>query len=284
MKRKYNDPYIIVGGDFNQWDLESSLADYGDLVESPVGARKSLYWLDILKLWWLWLGVRGPPPIGDPGFTEKEQPFSCLFKSWYTKVRSVWDVDLFLQTIYGIHQWKVLNDWGDVLRAQGSNEKALAYQAHIDGALDRFFPVRTTTQNSTDPPWINWAVRKRVKQRRGVFMREGRSKKWKRLKKLTGDLIRRRRNIYMDSQRIAPRWWRPLFFLNVRSYKSKENPKPFNIRYILTGKTNSQYLEELAVYFNTISNEFSPLEQSDIPITHHRLVEPLQPYQVSGWL
>ena len=54
----------------------------------------------------------------------------------------------------------MLNDWGDVLRARGSNEKALAYQAHIDGALDRFFPVRTTTQNSTDPPWIKLGSQK----------------------------------------------------------------------------------------------------------------------------
>ena len=26
--RKYNDPYIIVSGDFNQWDIQNQLADY----------------------------------------------------------------------------------------------------------------------------------------------------------------------------------------------------------------------------------------------------------------
>ena len=40
LKRKYRDPYIYVAGDFNQWDLASALADYGDLEEAPLGPTR----------------------------------------------------------------------------------------------------------------------------------------------------------------------------------------------------------------------------------------------------
>ena len=74
------------------------------------------------------------------------------------------------------------------------------------------------------------------------------------------------------------------FFKNVRSYGSKERPKLFDIRDVLTGKSNLECAEHLAAHFNAVSNEFSPLEPSDIPVTHHRSIECLSPFQVAGRL
>ena len=37
IKRKYRDPYIIVAGNFNQWDIAGALADYHDFSEVNVG-------------------------------------------------------------------------------------------------------------------------------------------------------------------------------------------------------------------------------------------------------
>ena len=37
VKRRYKDPYVIVGGDFNQWKLEDCLADFVDMKEVEVG-------------------------------------------------------------------------------------------------------------------------------------------------------------------------------------------------------------------------------------------------------
>ena len=57
------------------------------------------------------------------------------------------------------------------------------------------------------------------------------------------------------------------FYKNVRHYKSKERPKPFDI---------------LAVYFNVISDEFDPLQLHEISITKPRQLPVLQPFQVAG--
>ena len=72
------------------------------------------------------------------------------------------------------------HDWSGVISQHGSNAKAVQYQKEMDCAIDIFFPVRTNTRKSTDPPWVNARVKKKVKQRRSVFMKEGRSRKWKR--------------------------------------------------------------------------------------------------------
>ena len=41
---------------------------------------------------------------------------------------------------------------------------------------------------------------------------------------------------------------------------------------------------ELSLYFNRISGEFSPIQDIEIPKTHNRAFPVLQPYQVSGRL
>ena len=40
LKRKYRDPFIIVGGDFNQWDIGGALQEFPDLREAPVGPTR----------------------------------------------------------------------------------------------------------------------------------------------------------------------------------------------------------------------------------------------------
>ena len=42
MKHKYADPYVIVAGDFNQWDLAAAMEDYVDLVEVEVGPTRGI--------------------------------------------------------------------------------------------------------------------------------------------------------------------------------------------------------------------------------------------------
>ena len=40
VKQLYTDPYIIVAGDFNQWDISGALTDFPDLREAPVGQTR----------------------------------------------------------------------------------------------------------------------------------------------------------------------------------------------------------------------------------------------------
>ena len=40
MKRRFQNPYIVLAGDFNQWKGEEAVADHADFKEVPVGLTR----------------------------------------------------------------------------------------------------------------------------------------------------------------------------------------------------------------------------------------------------
>ena len=40
MKRRFNDPYLVLAGDFNQWKIDTALDDFVDLKEVEVGETR----------------------------------------------------------------------------------------------------------------------------------------------------------------------------------------------------------------------------------------------------
>lgn len=77
--------------------------------------------------------------------------------------------------------------------ASGSDLKAEIYQRHIDWAMNAFFPIKTVRKKSTDLPWINKAIWKRIKRRMRVYRKEGRSELWKWMKSVTDEIIKKRK-------------------------------------------------------------------------------------------
>ena len=142
----------------------------------------------------------------------------------------------------------------------------------------------TVRKKSTDCPWISNRIRKLVKKRKGVYRREGRSEKWCKLKRITDELMRKQRLIYLQSQKdcLLVDDTRRNFFRNVKAFQSKECPKSFVPMSLFPGRSEVEVAGELATYFNRISAEFQPLEPSDIPRTHDRDLPVLLPYQVEG--
>ena len=86
--------------------------------------------------------------------------------------------------------------------------------------------------------------------------------------------------MYLDSQKecLLVEDARRNFFRNVKAFRSKERPRAFDPMELYPGKSEGEVATELALYFNRISAEFSPLEPSEIPRMHSRRLPVLQPY------
>ena len=118
----------------------------------------------------------------------------------------------------------MFTDWDEMRAMPDPNSKADFYQKKVDHLMSSCFPRVTMRRKSSDPPWINTSIRRRLRQRRAVYRREGRSMKWKRLKKVVEDMVDRRRKVYEGSQKLvlladdADRH----FFKNCKNYQSKE--------------------------------------------------------------
>ena len=97
-------------------------------------------------------------------------------------------------------------------------------------------------------------------------------------------MLQKRRDNYLQSQRatLLVEDARKNFFRNIKAFQSKEKPRAFDPMQLFPGKTEMQAATDLATFFNRISQEFQPLEPSDIPRTHHRELPTLLPYQVEG--
>ena len=80
---------------------------------------------------------------------------------------------------------------------EGSNRKTKTYQVEVTDAIEHFFPLKNTKRRSGDLPWINHAIR----QRKAIYCRESRSAAWKRLKKVTNEMIQKRREKYILIQK-----------------------------------------------------------------------------------
>ena len=74
------------------------------------------------------------------------------------------------------------------------------------------------------------------------------------------------------------------FYKNIKSFRSAERPKSFDIRELKPEMSNVELANDVAGFFNRISNEFEPLDPFDIPRTYERDLPLLSAAQVEKCL
>ena len=172
--------------------------------------------------------------------------------------------------------------WEQVLTANGSEAKAEAFQTIIDDLMDHFFPTKTVKRKSDDLPWINNVAKKKIARKKAVFRAENKSDRWKALRRDLDDYLAARRDIFLQRQRdnLTSPDAAKQFHKNVRSYKAYDKPKEFNVRDLRPGVPDQEVADEVAGYFNRISQEFEPLRPNEIPSTYYRHIPLITPEKV----
>ena len=165
--------------------------------------------------------------------------------------------------------WDLLasQSWDPVTSAVGTSAKVGKFQSILDSLIAVCFVMKTTTKRVTDPPWVNNKIRKLSKKRRTIYDREGRSPRWKELKKQCKDLYNRRARAYMEEQKktlTAPDVSRA-FFKNVKAYQTREKPNQFDVRDLYPETPDIDIAGSLADHFNAISCKFRGLTPKQIP-------------------
>ena len=188
VKRQYRDPFIVVAGDFNQWAIAQALVEFPDMRETHVGATRGdraidRFFSNVSRS----VSASGTVPALESENSASDQlvayiktdlPRQETFERITYQYRHFTD-----EARVEFGSWIVLNDWTDVYNAAGSDEKAVAYQRHIDRAMDTFFPLRTVRKKSTDLSWINKAIKKKIKRKMEIYVKEGKSDLWRWMKK-----------------------------------------------------------------------------------------------------
>jgi hypothetical protein len=171
-KRLHDSPYIIVAGDFNQFDIGKELEEHVDISECNVGPTRGDRLIDCIFTNFGGdihdTGTLEPlqPNIPDQGAPSDHRvayfhatiegrphnPWHTHFHRPYTEAGAM-----------AFEKWVVGQKWEEVLAARGSNKKAEAYQKLVEKALEECFPLRKTRRRKMDPPWIkNWKMNTRL--------------------------------------------------------------------------------------------------------------------------
>ena len=289
VKRRYSDPYIILGGDFNQWAADQAVAECPDICEIPVGPTRGDRSIDrVFCNMSRSVTASGTVPPLDAGQSLSDHRIAhATFQlqrrqsyEWITYSYRVCTEEA--RKDFG--SWLVTQDWSEVLMTQGASEKAKVYQELIDAAMDTFFPVRTTRRKSTNPPWINKTILKKIKRRNTLYTKEGKTELWHDMKKNIEAMIKDRKKKFMiiKKEQLTAKDANRSFFRLVKSFSTPEKPQTFDVRSLRPGTSDGEVAEELADFFNRISSEFDPLADSEIPATSDRTFPTLSPHEVSG--
>ena len=296
IKRTTHDPYLLLAGDFNQWDVNTAIQDYVELVEVATPPTREDRKIDrIFTNWSDSVTDSGClPPLETEGnkesrtYSDHKIQYMCsrLDKKapikWETfKHRPFNDrgADAFVEEISTI-------DWTPVYTEGDTNGMAKAYQNIVDELMDKHFPVKYTKRKEDDLPWLNDVAMKMIKKKKAIYKAEGKTDRWEAHCIKTEEYIENRRQCYLQRQR--DKFSGPdavkHFFKNVKAFRSADKPKDFDIRELRPGLTDGEIATEAAAYFNRISKEFQPLEPGQIPATYHRDLPRLSPADVSELL
>ena len=169
------DTIIVIGGDFNQFRIDTSLGDHRDIKEARVGPTRGRREIDRL---FTNFGRRvkaatAVEPLESTSGTLSDHKVAYVGISLPAKEKSTWlsyktrKYSKKLAEDFG--QWLAAEDWSKLYESDDVNVKEEIYSGRMRQAMDRFFPLTAVRRKSDEPPWVNETVRRQRRKNRNLF-------------------------------------------------------------------------------------------------------------------
>ena len=197
IKMEFREAYIIIGVDLNNRSLEDAVADFNDVTVLDSPPTRGDAKLDIAACNFggsIAAMTLSAPLETDDGQSRSDHMFLSYdfalkhkhdFRWVKYRVRTITD-----RSIQEYDEAMRKADWAtrDGESAQQTTERL---HKNIIDIVNKHLPWRNFKIRSTDDPWIDEPMRKKIRQRKEVFKRDqGRSKDWRELKAVTNNIIR----------------------------------------------------------------------------------------------
>ena len=191
--------------------------------------------------------------------------------------------------IANMGKWIVNEKWESVLAAESAHEKAFALQNLVMKQLNNFLPEKTATFTSEDQPWVTPEVKDIDRRKKREYSKRRKSAKWKRLNAQFEIKCKEAKasyysNIVMDLKNSAPGQW----YSKLKRMSSHDQLKSEEVTVeAIAHLSNQEQADVIADSFSKVSNEYQPLNASDINLescTVHTPVPTVEAYQVYEYL
>ena len=181
LRGRYNDPFVIVGGDFNKRDIKKATQDFPDIkpVHTPPTRGRNV--LDIIA-------TNANDLVVDCGVSEAIQSKDGVasdHKTVFCSLRMARVPEYVVEKYSYLHEnqagknkfhdWMKKQSWQPVLEAVSPSDKVEALQALFREGESECFERKTRSKKSTEPPWITDEIRDWIRRRRKIFWKEKKS-------------------------------------------------------------------------------------------------------------
>ena len=204
IKLKFPNPLIITGADYNNRQHIRAHEDNTDMVQINTAPTRKDACLNIMYCNFVHdiveLEVRDPL-VSDNGIMSDHDVVFASFKIKHTHIFNKRKITVRPRTKKGektIAEMLVAVDWTSVAVKASPNEKVLEMNRILSGIMDSCFPEKVLTIRDTDDPWINKEIRRLIKKRKREFKKYGRSRKWKKIKKIVARKIAEEKEKFIE--------------------------------------------------------------------------------------
>ena len=162
-------------------------------------------------------------------------------------------------------QWIVNESWSGIDKSQSTSQQAHSLEHTLKSKVESIFPLKTKRLSSHDKPFITSEIKKIDRQRSREYVKNGKSLKYMRLKKLFNEKYRAASEKYLETSiksletSKVGQAFRVLKTLGAQPGESVDS-----CSFVLPAHENEnlsaqQSAERIAVHFSAISQEFPPL-------------------------
>ena len=159
-KRRFSDPYLVIAGDFNQFNVKQALEEHRELKEVATGPTRGRRTIDkaftnfhrritdsnVVAPLAPNTGARGTSSDHGVVFFKARLEFSppVTWTSYETRRFTEAKAEKF-------GNWLANKSWEELFNADSSNKKAEIYQEAMGKAMDEFFPLTRTKKIRLQP-------------------------------------------------------------------------------------------------------------------------------------
>ena len=252
----YNNPIIIVAGDFNHRDLGPALNEVADvsLVQTPPTRGDSTIDLVYTNIASEITDTAVLPPLQSLGGVDSDH--KCVFVAatlkearkfkWTVKMKRSRDPKKEEAFTAELAAWN-----GDSL-AGDADDMAEELERVIRTLTDKHFPLRRVRKRSNESPWITHHIRRLWKRKIRIYRKSGRNDQWWEIDRILQDKINSSREAFVEKMLEEGNSGRS-FFAATRKLASATTTTPWTVRDLFPEKDPLEAGSEVLEYFGRIA-------------------------------
>ena len=276
--RYENEVKFIIGGDFNRLKIADILDSYGamkSIISVPTRKAATLEVL-LTDLHTLYHPPTTLPPLeADQDKQGKDgdhnivvlAPVSNAQYIMKRKKRIVKTRPLPESNVVKFEQSLISYPWEKYFHNKTINEKVSIFHQFLRSQLDHFFPEKSTKMSDLDKDWMSPELKNLHRAMQREYYKHRKSTKYKILKRKFKNLKRKIvKNFYSsfvsDLKVVNPGKWYQMA-KRIGAVNKMSGGDIFVES--LSGLDNAQSAQEIAEHFSSISNEYNPIDNHQLP-------------------